>query len=91
MIKRGLSKERLKKFNIKKNDMVLVIAGDEKGKRGRVLHVRTPRTRFRASLSRPRLLTAVGAADLARREVQAPEQHDHASIEPADNQNPVPT
>ena len=39
MIKRGLSKERLKKFNIKKNDMVLVIAGDEKGKRGRVLHI----------------------------------------------------
>ncbi len=39
MIKRGLAKERRKKFLIKKNDTVLVIAGDERGKRGRVLHV----------------------------------------------------
>ena len=39
MIKRGLAKERRTKFNVKKNDTVLVISGDEKGKRGRVLHV----------------------------------------------------
>ena len=39
MIKRGLAKERRKKFLVKKNDTVLVIAGDERGKRGRVLHV----------------------------------------------------
>ena len=31
MIKRGLSKERLKKFHIRRNDTVVVIAGDEKG------------------------------------------------------------
>lgn len=28
-----------KKFHIRKNDLVEVIAGDERGKRGRVLHV----------------------------------------------------
>ncbi|HUT03641.1 MAG TPA: 50S ribosomal protein L24 [bacterium] len=39
MIKRGLAKERRKKFLVKKNDTVLVITGDERGKRGRVLHV----------------------------------------------------
>jgi len=38
MIKRGLAKERRKKFLVKKNDTVWVITGDERGKRGRVLH-----------------------------------------------------
>lgn len=39
MIKKALPKDRRQKFNIKKNDTVLVAAGDEKGRRGKVLHV----------------------------------------------------
>jgi len=39
MIKRIQTKNKVKNFHIKRNDTVAVIAGDEKGKRGKVLHV----------------------------------------------------
>ncbi|MCD6328607.1 50S ribosomal protein L24 [bacterium] len=39
MIKRLSTKNRAHRFHIKSNDTVLVVAGDERGKRGKVLHV----------------------------------------------------
>ena len=40
-----------KRSKIKKNDQVVVIAGRDKGKRGRVLEVRRPRARSRLKVS----------------------------------------
>ena len=45
------------KFNIKKNDTVIVLAGEDKGKTGKVLKVMTDKQRALVALSQvPRIL-----------------------------------